>query len=229
MTKKRYAPAELQSLIELVNSVPPEIDLPDPRGQVERIVDLLNTKEFARFVQIIGGVKPDTVLTKLGFPGAPKTYRTLMGNYILLRDGRAWLRQAATIGQLRVRMHYLMPHVSVHTNEHGQFEFNVDPLVRILEGVEASSLRVCPICGLIYWAARRDKPCCTEKCAGVRRTRHHRESYDAKYGPQRSEKRKAIRSQKEQQERAALAELTAPASGGRRRVVRLPIPKVEKC
>ena len=116
-----------------------------------------------------------------------------------------------------------MPHISVYTNDRGELIFNIPPLVKILQGVEAASIRRCPICGLIFWAARSDKPCCSTRCAKVRRSRHSREKYAVKYGPERREQRRQRRIQKEQIERAELDRLSVVAVGGKRKAARLPV------
>ena len=92
MANKRPASAELQSLIDLVNSVPPDVDLPDPRGMGKRFLRLLKKKQFERFVQIIGGIRADTFLTKFRRERAPKTYNKLLEQYLYFRDGRVWLQ-----------------------------------------------------------------------------------------------------------------------------------------
>lgn len=223
MPQKRHASDEVHSLIELANSVAPSVELPSPMGQVERIVELLKTEPFRYFRELTGPIEPDTFLSKLLGPDAPKTYNKVMGNYILLRDGRAWLKQTALIGQLKVKMRYLMPNVSAYPNERGELEFNVDPLINVLQRVEASRIRICPICGFIFWAARQDKPCCSIRCAKIRRTRLWRESYENKYKDQRSEKNKALRILKTHREREKLSQLKAPPAKHSLHDVRLPI------
>ena len=185
----------------------------------KKLVDYLKRKEFGRFGELIGGIVPDNFLTKFLGPDAPKTYNKLLGHYLWLRDGRAWLRQIAKIGPLKQPLKYLLPHVSVHKNDRGQLIFNIPPLVRILEKVEAARVRICPICGLIFWAARLDQPCCTPRCAKVRRSRFGREKYQILYGPQIRKKR---RSRKHGRERAALANLRTESSS-RKRSARLPV------
>lgn len=221
MRQKRHAPQELQALIRLANSVAPDIELPPLRGQVEKIVELLKTEPFRHFRELTGGIEPDTIPSKVFGPDGPKTYFRVMGNYIRLKDGRAWLKQLALIAKLP-KMHYLMPRVSAYTNERGEVEFSVDPPIKELQAVEASRVRTCPICDLIFWAARRDKPCCSIRCAKIRRTRLWRESYKNKYKDQRSKKNKVRRTVREQREREKLAQLKAP-SANHSRGVRLPI------
>ena len=222
MAHKRPASTELQSLIELVNSVPPDVDLPDPRGMGKRFLRLLRKKQFARFLEIIGGIQADSFLPKFIGQRAPKTYNKLLGRYLFLRDGREWLQRIALIGQLPRPINYLMPHVSVYTNDRGELVFNTPLLVKILQGVEAARIRRCPICGLIFWAGRMDRPCCGPKCAKARRRHHSREKYAVKYGPEQREQTRQRRIQKEQVERVKLERLPVVEGGRKRKAARLP-------
>lgn len=119
-------------------------------------------------------------------------------------------------------MNYLMPHVSVYTNDRGELIFNIPPLVKILQGVEAARVRRRPICDLIFWAARMDRPCCSTRCAKARRRHHSREKYAVKYGPEQREQTRQRRIQKEQIECAKLERLSVVAVGGKRKAARLP-------
>ena len=76
--------------------------------------------------------------------------------------------------------------VTLRADTEGKCHLEHHPLLRALEGIELFRIRECPICGQIYWAGRMDKPCCTRKCAGIRRTRRWREGYVEKYKHQRA-------------------------------------------
>ena len=182
--QKRHALSEaLRQLIDLANSVPPEVDLPAPHGRVQEVVEMLGSERFSEFRRLTGPITPDTFLSKFIGPDAPETYNRVLGNYIRLRDGRNWLRQAALIGEQSraVKIRYLMPMPTVQTNDRGELEFNVDPLIEALKGAEACRIRICPICGAIYWAARKDQPCCGKRCGKIRRTRRWRGKYPNRY------------------------------------------------
>lgn len=182
--KKRHAEsAALRQLIDLANSVPLDIDLPAPQGRVQEVLEMLGSERFSEFRRLTGPITPDTFLSKFIGPGAPVTYNRVLGNYIRLRDGRNWLRQAALIGEQSrtIKIRYLMPMLTAQTNDRGELEFNVDPLVEALKGVEASKIRICPICKAIFWASRKDKPCCSNRCGKIRRTRRWREKYPNRY------------------------------------------------
>ena len=142
---------------------------------------MLKSERFRDFRRLTGPIEPDTFLSKFIGPGAPETYNRVMGNYIRLCDGRNWLKQAALIGELPIKMRYLMPMPTAQTNDRGELEFNVDPLIEALKGVQVSKIRNCPICSAFFWASRKDKPCCSNRCAKIRRTRRWREKYPDRY------------------------------------------------
>jgi hypothetical protein len=174
-------------------------------------------------------VEPDTFLTKLIGPEAPKTYQKVMGNYILLRDARNWLREIALIGTHTIRIRYTMRSVSAQVNELGQLEFNIDPMIKALENVEVSKIRTCQICRKIFWAPRRDSLCCSIRCGWAERSRRHRKKYPVQYKLQRyeraqvsSELESKARLAKEALEREELESLRAPDFSNKRRTARLP-------
>jgi hypothetical protein len=221
MREKRHAPRELQSLIELANSVPPDSELPPSHGRVEEVLGLLRTSAFKNFRDLIGGTDADTFVSKF-VENAPKTYRRVIGEYNRLRDSRAWLRQTARIGQQPLKMKYLMPNVSAYVNERGELEFNINPLVKAFQGAEAARIRLCSICKLIFWASRADKPCCSLRCAKILRSRNYREGYKLKYQTQRKLKKMAHLKLAHQRERKSLSRLKITPGGPTRRAARVP-------
>jgi len=71
--------------------------------------------------------------------------------------------------------------VSVKMDAGGILRIELDPLLQTLEGAEVRRIRECPICGILYWAGRMDKPACNAECAHVLRERRYREKYREKY------------------------------------------------
>lgn len=230
---KRHGPSRLlRQLLEFVNSVPPEMELPEPSRLGRKLIPFMKNEAFAAFRKLVGGVEPDTSLRKLLGAKSPKIYNRALGNYVLLRSGREWLRAVALIGKLQNKYRFRrwtmptiqLPNVSAQTNQRGELQFNLGPLVAALEGIEPFRIRTCPICSLIYWAARKDKPCCSPKCAHVLRTRRWRQRYQDRYRDERKGKRRGRRESKEALEREDLRDLRAVKSG--RRTPRLPkLPK----
>jgi hypothetical protein len=53
----------------------------------------------------------------------------------------------------------------------GRLSVEISPFLRMLDGVEARRIRLCPVCDRLFWAGRRDKRGCTGKCSGVLRQR----------------------------------------------------------
>jgi hypothetical protein len=73
--------------------------------------------------------------------------------------------------------------------DHGVLKVEVSPLFKMLDGIEADRIRVCPICQNLYWAGRRDKSACSGQCSGTFRQRRLRENRArAKRKHQRREK-----------------------------------------
>jgi predicted nucleic acid-binding Zn ribbon protein len=67
--------------------------------------------------------------------------------------------------------------VDVYIDDGGFFRVRVDEFLEAIDGVEASRVRSCEVCGIIFWAGRRDQLCCSTKCARVLRTRRWRARY----------------------------------------------------
>jgi len=213
MAEKRDAPAAIQKAIELVNSVPPDLDLPPFRSDNGReILKLIKTKEFSSFRELMGGMKPDRLLpeffSKLNIgvvhahttarkrhplkegarnatrPRPPKTYNRVIGEYVRLRAGREFLRWISTIPPLPMR--WSMPPIplqSAQTNERGELHFVF--MFEEFEGVEAGRIRTCPSCRRIYWARRKDQPGCSQQCVWRVRQQRWRERYPERYKLQR--------------------------------------------
>jgi hypothetical protein len=235
IAEKRHAPRKVQQLIDLANSVPPELELPEPMGNFQKIMKLVRGVDFKRFRQIRGGVKPDQFLQKLLGAGAPKTFNRVLESYLRLKDARALLETIARIPEIRpgLKARWLLPRlqmmaVRAQTDERGRLDFGLNPILTALTGAEAHRIRRCPICMKFYWAARKDKPACTKGCTHILRTRRWREKYPGRYKIQRVRKGRAPASERLQhsadleREREELQKLKAPPPAGLRRKPRLP-------
>ena len=113
-----------------------------------------------------------------------------------------------------------------------------DPLfwagITALKGIEVARIRQCMICENFFWAARRDKKCCTAACGHVWRTRRCRERYVDRYKQRRIRKaeqadpmglkEKWAKEERERQQVASLKKGTRP----HRRAPRLPNPVRKK-
>lgn len=61
-------------------------------------------------------------------------------------------------------------------DERGTIHVGRDLLSEALDGTEATRIRACEVCRLIFWAGRSDQICCSPKCANVYRVRRSREN-----------------------------------------------------
>lgn len=228
--EKRHAPAPLQKLIELVNSVPASVALPSTEAEGTKILKLIESRDFARFRELIGGVKPDLFLRKLIGPRAPKTFNRVAGYYILLRSGREWLREIAGIGVLCPKYKprgwtlppIQLPMVTAQVDDRRKLHLNLGPIIDAIDAIDPCRIRICPVCQGIFWAARIDKRGCTDKCSGILRTRRWRRKHLEKYKPQRIKRAAEKEDSKIAHERERLARMKAPTTGKARRRPRLP-------
>jgi hypothetical protein len=76
----------------------------------------------------------------------------------LRKSGRVPITAPVTVGAR------LVSHWGVLTLE-------IAPILRLLDGIEADRIRLCPICDKLFWAGRRDKTTCSQRCAGTWRQR----------------------------------------------------------
>jgi hypothetical protein len=53
----------------------------------------------------------------------------------------------------------------------------MSPFARAIEGAEIDYIRYCETCGKIFYAGRKNQPCCTPKCAKAQRQKRWRQRY----------------------------------------------------
>lgn len=185
--EKRYAPPDVQRLIDLANSIPPDCELPSPEN-MEQFLRVLRRRKFSRFRQLTGPVKKDDYgyLPTIFRKNHRKTFNTVLDNFYLFRETLNWLNHIESLqtspGGIR-----MMPATSnssvpsAYLDHRGQVRFEIGPIIRALDGVEAARIRRCPICGLFFWASRKDKPGCGPRCANTLRARRWRHEYKGRY------------------------------------------------
>jgi hypothetical protein len=195
-SRSKPIPAQLGKLIDLANIVPPECELPDSFIPMEDVplpgfglgradqyfINLIETKfpkeQFPAFRQYLGPLYGERI-------------SSAHSKYQQLRAARQTLRAIIVAGkdnfrykEIRLKnIHDAL--VELPIDEQGRIQVSPSPIVKALEGVEAFRIRLCPVCGKIFWAGRLDQPCCTPVCAHVLRTRRWRENYQEKYKQQR--------------------------------------------
>lgn len=60
--------------------------------------------------------------------------------------------------------------------ESGVIKIQLAPFLELLQGIEVKRIRLCPVCGNLFWAGRIDKSGCDEACSRVLRQRRLREN-----------------------------------------------------
>jgi predicted nucleic acid-binding Zn ribbon protein len=89
------------------------------------------------------------------------------------RNPSAWLRIAAAMLNDNLRV---TTTEEVYIEE-GLFRRRYNSFLYIIDGIEASRIRECAICNLIFYAERIDKKCCSARCTNVFNVRRLRERY----------------------------------------------------
>jgi hypothetical protein len=197
--------------MRLVNSVSPQIELRSAVGREREILTLLRSSAFRRYRKLTGQIRPDTILRIFNDSRKfPETFNVTLARYNLLRDSRDWLRAIAKRfrdpSAKRAKLFSLPPvqrlRVTARTDERAILHFAPHPLLKALEGTDATRIRRCPICGKIYWAERIDSGACKKTCKGTRRTRKWRIRYQERYKPRRIAKKEQTESEHSSKHRA---------------------------
>jgi len=76
--------------------------------------------------------------------------------------------------------HEIISESTVEVDEQGRATITDDKFASIIKGVDVTRIRVCEICGTVFWAGRYDSLCCSSNCADKRRKRQHRARYKAR-------------------------------------------------
>ena len=85
-------------------------------------------------------------------------------------DTEEKLGTAQYVGYTAIRSRLFVMDDEVHMSPPILFSFVV--------GIQASRVRKCEICGSYFWAGRKDKTVCSEKCNATRRKRKQRRWYE---------------------------------------------------
>jgi hypothetical protein len=58
----------------------------------------------------------------------------------------------------------------------GRVRVVLAPFLQLLDGIEVWRIRECPICRNLFWAGRRDKSACSQRCSGTLRQKNLRQN-----------------------------------------------------
>jgi hypothetical protein len=236
-SRKRPVPEKLARYIDLANIIPPpdyversfggralqewwRVEMQDVRDMVDKFPGF---KEYLESENLSGN--------KMSW-GAKILCDQLRAARAVLyaiahTDKETWANEESLMVS-RILRDYDHDLILLRVDERGNLRLDF-PLLRAIEGVEASRIRECAICRAIFWAGRVDQRCCKTQCAHVLRTRKWRERYPDKYKPQRIFKAESSdksaptkRAAQEERERQRLESMKAPSFS--HRSPRLPNP-----
>jgi hypothetical protein len=193
ITNSRRAPEDLEFWLDLIQDIPPAQELldwgsPETSGSGNLVVELLTAW--------------DAVISKLPYRGQRYVrfdrdnllQRDVVASherYRLLKVALNALRMIArNKGTASITGTDFSGLIGLRINAKGGIEFELSPVYKALQGVEAGRIRECKNfnCRRIFWAGRLDQSCCNKKCANIRRVRKWRENYLEVYKQNRLEK-----------------------------------------
>lgn len=185
-SRTRPAPEKLGRLIDLVNCLPPEPEKWE-RQLAQAYYKVYRPGEFWRehgeWIEALPeSLREFAKEKKMGFEFEQEpVFRLLRACTIhhVLR-GLARMNAGDKVVPLSVSMY-------VSVGKDGRVETSGDDVFQALREAEVRRIKECPICAKIFWAGRRDQPCCSKRCAGTRRTRIWRERYPETYKLRRIE------------------------------------------
>jgi hypothetical protein len=146
----------------------PERDLGNIEGRVEKL------KQY-----ILGNLelKPNLQMQQKDSDFIWDKYLSLLSealerheNFIYLRQR---LREAAELTLEEMLEGAKLPIVALDARTHlvvdegGKLRLVIDELTQALDGVEIDRVRECKLCKRIFWAGRKDKKCCSDRCNNV--------------------------------------------------------------
>jgi hypothetical protein len=194
--KKRLAPPELATLINLINQVPD--GLPSLRELRQMAREWSNAELGLRGPVAYGG--PDR-LDRLIFQTIEQKAPALLSGLPALpdmsdpRSRLPWIAngiQGPGRAQLLYRYEYLVEgrlalsviadtdnecigpfhfEQCLHFGDDGKLKVKSHPILEMLCVVDRKRIRRCPICAKIYWSERIDQPACSKACNNRRRSR----------------------------------------------------------
>jgi len=186
-------PKKLADLIELVNAEWPfERELPNMHAGFEPAMEAYSrdTSVSARDLwaktcdEAADALSPDA----RAFLGPPARLEAFLDKFTLLKSAREVLLGIARrsragsvarssgvtirVAEFSVDVPF-SAFVNLVVNDQGKLAVSTTPVLDALVGVRADRIRLCVICGRIFWAARVNSECCSERC---RKTHNKRTS-----------------------------------------------------
>jgi hypothetical protein len=154
----------------------------------EKFPDFYELTAGSAIENISKWIRNDEVVKNVGsFSGEYQFLWHFFNECRLMADAREVLRTIARRGQLQkwkispgfsitgnplqMSKPGLQMYHRLSVNAKGRIEFKPSRLSKALFDVEASRIRLCQNCGKIYWAGRKDQPCCSKNCANTRRVK----------------------------------------------------------
>jgi hypothetical protein len=198
-------PPKLKPWLELANSIPPHQDFPNLYNWLAHIQRGQNLNAEEELAAVFEAFPMQTYPVFRRHVGKV-TFSRIMELIVSCNEcesSRAYLRAIASAAERRqenestpipvwafTRLQlpsWLVRTITWRIDETGRVRIETGELAQALDDVEASRIRICPLCEILYWAGRSDQPACSRKHAQALRTRAWRQRYP-EYKQQRYQK-----------------------------------------
>jgi hypothetical protein len=207
-------PSRFADVLQIVNSVPVDFDFDarlDDQGKsamqiMQGIIRELPLKEYGGFhgytmtaTKLLGIKNPITGAKRedgavclarcRDLADARKMLRVVANAYskALKWDlhSRPGMIEVFMAHELRAPRSWIKRDVHLALDAQAGITLQSSDLFNVIEGIDATRVRQCPQCGLLFWAGRIDQPACSKKCVNAWRNKRWRARYKQNYIQQR--------------------------------------------
>ena len=220
ITGQRQAPEALQFWLNLIQdiSAEQELELPFDAWNKQKSSGDLEADLIGAENKVISALPPLTQrylrldrdrLVKQDLWESNERYESLQA---ALSVFRAIARRK---GALTIKLTNSAGLVGLRVDERGEVRLVPSQVFEAFQGVEADRIRECENlkCRRIFWAARSDQPCCSKKCANVRRVQRWRDKYQDVYKQNRIAKQQTHEAERERERRETSRRGKLPRKG----------------
>jgi hypothetical protein len=182
-------PKPLEKLIELVNSIPPERELPPLQAIFDATGVTFDSNWMERYPAIVvineklEGV-PDSFFQDIEALDETSYLILKYDKFSLVRKVVRELAQLAPLAlherrsrfyQLKTRGDWVWHTTQPDIDRHSGVIIEREDLLSALIGVDTQRLRECKVCRRVFWAQRKDRWTCIKQCSDTQRQRRRRE------------------------------------------------------
>ncbi len=215
-SRSKPCPPKLAKLLEMVNIIPPECELPGMNQLQHELYEYAEEVGDYEDVPMEASIRFDKTLDKLpqNFSAWVRQgdetgdwinfFYDALNRYNFFRGSREKLRNIIRLKEnpkgIWVFYTSLSGSTEIKIDEQGLITILKDRFAEAVEGIEAARIRKCEACQRIFWAGRIDQRGCSLRCNDILRKRRYRARYkqrvqSAEFTPKEQGKSKKKRKQ----------------------------------